>query len=188
MRFTILQSGLPGRNQDTRDIARSAPRLYFRIGCFTWTSVVSAMAPFCLGQQEPVIAPPAPVVAPKAPETKTQTPERMPGPAAHTLTKTDVEAWLDGFLPYALQRGDIAGAVVVVVKDGAVLIQKGYGYSDVGGRKPVDPERTLFRPGSVSKLFTWTAVMQLVEQGKLDLDTDINTYLDFKIPPRQGAP
>src|SRR6266550_1093577 len=169
-------------------MARLAPRLYRRIACFIWTSVVLAMAPFCLGQQEHVIAPPAPVVAPVAPVTKTQTPERVPGPATHALTKTDAEAWLDGFFPYALQRGDVAGAVVVVVTDGAVLLQKGYGYSDVGERKPVDPERTLFRPGSVSKLFTWTAVMQLVEQGKLDLDADINTYLDFKIPPRQGAP
>ena len=53
--------------------------------------------------------------------------------------------------------------------------------------KPVDPERTLFRPGSVSKLFTWTAVMQLVEQGKLDLDADVNNYLDFKIPPGPGG-
>jgi CubicO group peptidase (beta-lactamase class C family) len=78
--------------------------------------------------------------------------------------------------------------VVVVVKDGAILLEKGYGYADVAERKPVDPERTLFRAGSVSKLFTWTAVMQLVEQGKLDLDTDINTYLDFKIPPREGKP
>jgi len=169
-------------------MARFAPRLYRRIACFTWTSVVLAMAPFCLGQQEPVIAPPPPTIAPKAPETKTQTPERVPGPATHALTKADAEAWLDGFFPYALQRGDVAGAVVVVVKDGAILLQKGYGYSDVGERKPVDPERTLFRPGSVSKLFTWTAVMQLVEQGKLDLDADINTYLDFKIPARQGAP
>lgn len=104
------------------------------------------------------------------------------------LTRTDVEAWLDGYMPYALDSGDIAGAVVVVVKDGQVLLQKGYGYSDLEKRTPVDPERTLFRPGSVSKLFTWTAVMQLVEQGKLDLDADINQYIDFKIPARDGKP
>ena len=55
-------------------------------------------------------------------------------------------------------------------------------------RTPVDPDRTLFRPGSVSKLVTWTAAMQLVEQGKLDLDEDINTYLDFKIPEYDGKP
>lgn len=107
---------------------------------------------------------------------------------ATQLTQQDVASWADGFMPYALKRGDIAGAVVVVVKDGAVLFQKGYGYSDIAARRPVDPERTLFRMGSTSKLFTWTAVMQLVEQGKLDLDADINGYLDFKIPARAGQP
>jgi CubicO group peptidase (beta-lactamase class C family) len=108
--------------------------------------------------------------------------------ATGSLTRADLEAWLDGFMPYALERGDIAGSVVVVVKDGRILFQKGYGYADVAARKPVDPRRTLFRPGSVSKLVTWTAVMQLVEQGKLDLDRDINAYLDFEIPPRDGKP
>jgi CubicO group peptidase (beta-lactamase class C family) len=93
---------------------------------------------------------------------------------------------LDGFMPFALQRDDIAGAVVVVVKDGHVILQKGYGYADAATRRPVDPETTLFRPGSVSKLFTWTAVMQQVELGRIDLDQDINAYLDFKIPPFQG--
>lgn len=114
---------------------------------------------------------------------------QIPLPAtAPELTRADVEAWLDGYLPYALDNGDIAGAVVVVVKDGQVLLQKGYGYSDLEKRAPVDPATTLFRPGSVSKLFTWTAVMQLVEQGKLDLDADINKYLDFKIPSPDGKP
>ena len=105
-----------------------------------------------------------------------------------TLTREGVDAWLDGLMPYALRNGDIAGAVVVVVKDGQVLTEKGYGYSDIAKQTPVDPELTMFRPGSVSKLFTWTAVMQLVEQGKLDLDTDVNKYLDFQIPPRDGKP
>ncbi|MGH7576066.1 MAG: serine hydrolase [Longimicrobiales bacterium] len=112
--------------------------------------------------------------------------QELPYPAP--LTGPDVEAWLDGFLPYALQRGDVAGGVVVVVKDGQVLVQKGYGYADVAERTPVDPERTLFRMGSVAKLFTWTAVMQLVESGRLDLDGDVNEYLDFTIPPRDGKP
>ena len=106
----------------------------------------------------------------------------------HPLDKSDVDAWLDGFFPYALQKGDVAGAVVVVVKDGQVLTQRGYGFADVKAHKPVDPETTLFRVGSVSKLFTWTAVMQLVEQGKLKLDVDVNQYLDFKIPPYEGKP
>jgi CubicO group peptidase (beta-lactamase class C family) len=104
------------------------------------------------------------------------------------LTSDDLNAWLDGYLPYALHTGDIAGAVVAVVKDGKILTQRGYGYADVEKRTPVDPKLTLFRPGSVSKLVTWTAVMQLVEQGKIDLDADVNQYLDFKIPARDGKP
>ncbi|BBE33533.1 serine hydrolase domain-containing protein [Sphingosinicella microcystinivorans] len=107
---------------------------------------------------------------------------------SHLLNKADVDAWLDGLMPYALSRGAIAGAVVVVVKDGQVLTERGYGYADVEKRTPVDPEKTLFRPGSVSKLFTWTAVMQLVQEGKLDLDADVNTYLDFNIPAYEGKP
>jgi CubicO group peptidase (beta-lactamase class C family) len=108
------------------------------------------------------------------------------GTSSRVLDKPDLEAWLDGFVPFALKNGDIAGMVVVVVKDGSVLVQKGYGYADVATKRPMDPETTLIRPGSTSKLFTWTAVMQLVEQGKLDLDRDVNTYLDFKVPSKAG--
>jgi CubicO group peptidase (beta-lactamase class C family) len=109
-------------------------------------------------------------------------------PTAAALTAEDATSWLDGYLPFALHSTDIAGAVVVVVKDGKVLVEKGYGFSDVAQRSPVDPRTTLFRPGSVSKLITWTAVMQLVEQGKLDLDSDINKYLDFQVSGRDGKP
>ena len=104
------------------------------------------------------------------------------------LTASDVGAFLDGFLPMQLEREDIAGAVVVIVKDGQILFAKGYGFSDSAKRKPVSVENTLFRPGSISKLFTWTSVMQLVEQGKLDLDRDINSYLDFTIPTTYVKP
>lgn len=104
------------------------------------------------------------------------------------MTAADVGAFLDGFVPMQLARENIAGAVVLVVKDGQILFAKGYGYSDVEKKTPVFVDNTLFRPGSVSKLFTWTAVMQLVEQGKLDLDRDVNAYLDFKIPATFGKP
>jgi CubicO group peptidase (beta-lactamase class C family) len=99
-----------------------------------------------------------------------------------------VESWLDGFFPYALARDDIAGAAVVVVRDGAILAMRGYGYADVEAGTRVDPALTLFRTGSVGKLFTWTAVMQQVEAGRLELDRDVNDYLDFRIPPRDGKP
>jgi CubicO group peptidase (beta-lactamase class C family) len=104
------------------------------------------------------------------------------------FTPDSVAAFSDGVMPAGIAQGDIAGAVVVVVKDGKVLFQKGYGVADVRTRAPVDPDKTLFRPGSVSKLFVWTAVMQLADAGKLDLDKDVNAYLDFKVPEPYGKP
>jgi len=104
------------------------------------------------------------------------------------LTREDVDGWLDGYMRSALRTGDIAGAVVTVVRNGQLVTAKGYGFADVAHRRPVDPYRTLFRPGSVSKLITWTAVMQQVELGRIDLDRDVNAYLDFRIPPRDGKP
>lgn len=146
-----------------------------------FASLLSAsLLSFAAVAQAPA-APPATKAAEQAPVTAT--PAVIEAPTSPSLTRADLEAWLDGFIPYAINKGDIAGAIVVVVKDGQVLLQKGYGYADVEKKMPVDADRTLFRPGSVSKLFTWTAVMQQVERGKLDLDADVNQYLDFKIPP-----
>ena len=104
------------------------------------------------------------------------------------LTAGDVESWLNGLMNYGLKNGDIAGSVVVVVKDGKVLFQSGYGYADVAQKVPMDAEKVMTRIGSTSKLFTWTAVMQLVEQGKLDLNRNVDDYLDFKVSPPGGKP
>ena len=106
----------------------------------------------------------------------------------HDMTAADVEAFLDGLVPLQIKQADIAGATSSVVKDGKLLFAKGYGYADVEKKMPVSAQETLFRPGSISKLFTWTAVMQLFEQGKLDLDRDVNDYLDYKIPDAFGKP
>lgn len=117
-----------------------------------------------------------------------QTPAVVAQAGPHELTAEDAQAWLDGLFPYALKKNNLAGAVVVVVKDGKILLAKGYGYADVATKKPIDPATTLFRIGSISKTFMWTAVMQLVGEGKIDLDADVNKYLDFTIPPRDGKP
>ena len=111
-----------------------------------------------------------------------------PPPEPAQLTAADAAAFLDGMLPSAMAIGDIAGATVAIVKDDALLLTRGYGLADVEKRVPVSAEQTLFRPASISKLFTWTAVMQQVEAGKLDLDHDINEYLDFKIEGYGGQP
>ena len=129
-----------------------------------------------------------PKTNPLAPKPPVTAPEEKPSLAAHELTAADLEAFLDGVMPLQLAREDIAGVVISVVKDGKFLFAKGYGFADVEKRTPVSPDNTLFRPGSVSKLFTWTAVMQQVELGKLDLDRDVNDYLDFKIPSTYPKP
>jgi CubicO group peptidase (beta-lactamase class C family) len=100
----------------------------------------------------------------------------------------ELEAFLDGFFAKAMEEYHIAGAAIAVVKDGELFFAKGYGYADLEKGIPVDPEQTIFHIGSNTKPFTWTAVMQLVEQGQLDLDTDINTYLDFRVPDTYPQP
>ncbi|WP_082938621.1 serine hydrolase [Mitsuaria sp. 7] len=151
--------------------------------------------------QQPAAIPPQKPLAPKVAATPeppavpassasgaSSTSSTSTAPAAKALTAADLEAWLDGRVAYSLEAGDIAGAVVSVVKDGQVLFQKGYGYADVKAKVPMSAETSMVRPGSTSKLFTWTAVMQQVQAGKLDLDRDVNDYLDFKIPQTFGKP
>ena len=109
--------------------------------------------------------------------------------AQSKLDSLDVLYFMDGVVQTHLRDKHIAGATICVVKDGRILLAKGYGFSDVKKQIPVQAEETLFRIGSISKLFVWTSVMQLVQQGKLDLNTDINQYLkDFKIPATYNEP
>ena len=125
-------------------------------------------------------------VGPPAQSDRTDGKTAVPG--QHALEASDLESFFDGIVPLQLERSDIAGASVMVMQNGQVLLRKGYGYADLKNKKPVDPAVTLFRLASISKLFTWVSVMQLVEQGKLDLDTDVNRYLDFQIRPAFSQP
>ncbi|MGA8204338.1 MAG: serine hydrolase domain-containing protein [Woeseiaceae bacterium] len=93
-----------------------------------------------------------------------------------------LDAFVDGLVEPMMAANNSPSGVVVIMHNGEQIFAKGYGFEDVAKQIPVDPAQTLFRPGSVSKLCTWVSVMQLVEQGKLDLDTDVNTYLkNFQI-------
>jgi len=101
----------------------------------------------------------------------------------------ELEGFLDGIITAQLTAYHLPGATVAVVKDGELFFSKGYGYANIEEQIPVVADQTLFRPGSITKLFTWTAIMQLAEQGKVDLNADINTYLKgFQIPDTYSQP
>src|SRR5262245_52732401 len=109
--------------------------------------------------------------------------------AGNVSDPSDLEAFFDGVVNVQLKSKHIAGAVVAVVVGDKLVFSKGYGYADVEARRKVDPEKTMFRIASISKLFTWTAVMQQVQEGKLDLNADVNSYLkDVQIPKTYEQP
>jgi CubicO group peptidase (beta-lactamase class C family) len=117
----------------------------------------------------------------------------LTAPVAHSRVAAlpspeDFAAFFDAALPAQLAAEQVAGAMAAVVHRGELVYAKGYGYADVDAGIPVTAERTLFFIGSDGKLFTWTAVMQLAEQGKLDLHADVNDYLDFSIPAAFDRP
>lgn len=114
-----------------------------------------------------------------------------PASGVHPLTKTDADAWLDGAAPALLEQGELPGVTISIVQGGKLVTARGFGTVDRptrfhDGATPVDPARHLFRIGSATKLFTAVAAMQLVEQGKLDLDADVQPYLDFPLDVHQG--
>ncbi len=148
------------------------------LGVACWLLLVSLAA----AAQAPDVSPGPPAHAQQA-DVKT---DATPGP--HALEASDLVPFLDGIVPLQLERSDVAGASVLVMQNGEVLLEKGYGYADLKSKKPVDPATTIFRLASISKLFTWVSVMQLAEQGKLDINSDVNRYLDFQIRPAFSRP
>jgi CubicO group peptidase (beta-lactamase class C family) len=108
-------------------------------------------------------------------------------PAPRELTAANVAGVVDPLMAAWIENHKGPGAVVVVVKRDAQVFAKGYGFADIEAKKPFTADTTLVRPGSISKLFTGIAVMQLVDSGKLDLDSDVNNYIDFPIPTPQGG-
>src|ERR1700748_1310029 len=105
------------------------------------------------------------------------------------LTAANIAGVVDPLMAEWIGKHQGPGAVVVVVTRDGPVFAKGYGFSDIGAKKPFTADATLVRPGSISKLFTGIAVMQLVDAGRLDLDHDVNDYIDFTIPtPNGGVP
>jgi CubicO group peptidase (beta-lactamase class C family) len=97
-----------------------------------------------------------------------------------------LDSFVTGFFEAALTDQGVPGAAVTVIADRRTVLARAFGYADLQQHRVVTVDRSIFQLGSVSKLFTWIAVMQQVEAGRLDLDRDVNDYLDFRIPERFG--
>lgn len=129
-------------------------------------------------QAEPLLRPAPPTLAGKATAPLVQS----------AATDEAIAAFIDGYVSDAVDRSGLPGGAIVVMRDGRTILAKGYGYADFKSRRPVTVDRTLFRQASISKPFVWILAMQLVEEGKLDLDADVNRYLDFRVPEAFGKP
>lgn len=94
----------------------------------------------------------------------------------------ELQILADWYFNEAMQNFHVPGAVIAIVKDNSILLKKGYGFSNLESHVTVSPEETRFRVGSITKLVTATAVMQLVERKQLNLEDKVNDYLQhFKI-------
>lgn len=101
----------------------------------------------------------------------------------------ELRAFIDPIFADHMDEFAIPGAAFVMVKDGEILSSSGYGVIEEGSDTPVDPERTIFDLGSIGKLFTTTGVMQQIERGELDLDTDVNQYpTEVEVPDTYDEP
>ena len=117
-----------------------------------------------------------PVPAPKA--------SAIALPAVATAAPIDpvrLEGFVDGWMADAMARAHVPGAAVSIVQNGNVVLKKGYGFADLAPRRSVDPDRSLFRIGSISKTFTWILLMKEVEAKRIRLDGSINLYLPEKV-------
>ncbi len=165
-------SDLSTAPSDTPAADAPAPRLHRRPFAVTpppaSDSPAETPTPNAWARPEPAAAAPAP--PPPPPATARLKPSEPIPPA-------ELEAFLDGVIRQAMTDDHIPGVTLSVVQGGQTVLQKGYGYASLTPARPVDADRTLFRVGSISKLFTWIAVMKEVERGHMRLDAPINLYL-----------
>ena len=153
--------------------------------------VVATCTPAAFAGEAPA---PAQTSAPAAPPSDASAPAVVPSTvpsdtSAEAIDATTMRDFMDGFFAASMASLHVPGAVFVYVADGRVVFKKGYGYANLATQTPVDPDTTLFQVASVSKLFTATALMQLYEQGKVQLDDDVNAHLTtFKVPSTFPAP
>ena len=127
---------------------------------------------------------PPPDASPSTPVDEVALPAFEP-----TREEAVLEGYVDGVIAAHMREHDLPAVTVSVVRNGKIVFAKAYGEKDADARIPASGQETMFRIGSVSKTFTWTAVMLLQERGLIDLDADVNAYLkDMAIPEAFGAP
>lgn len=103
--------------------------------------------------------------------------------------RNELDSLLDPIFEQQMAKLHIPGAVIAIVKDGKILFTKGYGYADIEKKTPAVPNKTIFRIGSITKVFTATAVMQLADRGRISLNDDVNKYLKgFQVPATYPQP
>ncbi|MBL8553761.1 MAG: beta-lactamase family protein [Phenylobacterium sp.] len=144
-----------------------------------------------------VVAACAAVLAGAAAVAQPATPAPAPGPAmgrappplaaGQPIPPAELAAYVDGMVERAILRDHIAGVTVSVVQDGQVVFKRGYGLASLKPAQAVDPDRTLFRIGSISKTFTWISIMRQVEAGRMRLDVPVDTYLPPSLRTGNGA-
>ena len=105
-------------------------------------------------------------------------------PQAGPRDQAELARFFDGLYARLERTQHLSGMTVAVVRDGAVLLVRGFGYADIQKRTTVDPEHTLFRIGSITDTFTWTALMQLVAEGRLDVNAPIDQFLTDELDIR----
>lgn len=106
------------------------------------------------------------------------------------IARAELDRFLDRTIRPAMNRKHVAGVTVAVVQDGRILALRGYGRAGVSPDRPVDPARTSFGLASLSKVFTWIALLQAAETGRVDLTRDVNGYLapDLRNPANGMRP
>jgi CubicO group peptidase (beta-lactamase class C family) len=147
------------------------------------STAAPAVTPAPTPAAEPEHEPPPPPAARPAPAPAEPAPAAKLGPG-QAIPTAELEAFVDGYVRHAMARDHIAGVTVSVVQNGQVVLKKGYGFASLEPKRAVDPDRTLFRIGSISKTFTWIALMKEVEAGRIRLDAPVNLYLPEKVQVR----
>lgn len=159
--------------------ARQYPKRSYRSYYKARRAAASAAAGLTAAAIAPPVKPTPAIVTPVTPTQPARPGARLaPGTA---IPSAELEAFVDGLVRRSMERDHIAGVTVSIVQNGQIVLKKGYGLAQLSPAKPVNPDQTLFRLASISKTFTWMALMKEVEAGHLRLDAPVNLYLPEKL-------